>query len=104
MAAITDEQALNFVDQRIRPLSERLRAIEALIEDMETDWFNGTNNLATSTDTVENRSAEGLPNLTWQEVTDTVVALMAVRDVVTETAGRAALVEKACVRPLQVTL
>lgn len=104
MAAITDPEALAFVDQHIRPLSEMLRALEARIEDAEAAWFNGVNATLTGADTVENRSAEGLPALTGTECGNIITALMAARDTVTETAGRAALIEKACVRPIDITV
>lgn len=104
MAAITDPILTTFVDQHIRPRAEGLRAAEAMIGDLEDAWNNlGGAGAATGTDTIENRTAEGLPDLTWDEVTNIVAALQAERDVVTETGGRAALIEKACVRPLEVT-
>lgn len=100
MAAITDEVALAFMDQHVRPLAELLRELEARVEDAEAAWFNGVNSVLTGSDTVENRTSEGVPSMTGTEITNVVAALMAARDVVTETAGRAALIEKATVRTL----
>lgn len=104
MAAITDPEALAFVNQRVRPNAERIRALVTLITDMETDWFNGTNTaFSEGTDTVEDRLAEGLPALTAAEITNFVTAAIAIRDQITPVAGRTALVEKACVRPLDIS-
>ena len=103
MAAITEPVALAFMDQHLRPLSELLRELEARVEDMEAAWFAGVNGTLTGTDTVENRVSEGVPSMTGNDATNTVVALMAARDAVTGTPGRAALLELASVRPLQVS-
>ena len=99
MAVITDPVALAFVDEHIRPLAEALRAFVANGTDAETAWFNGVNAILTGADTVENRPE--LPTLTGAECTNIVTAILAARNTVTDTGGRAALIEKATVRPLQ---
>lgn len=102
MPAITDQQALKFVDERIRPLAEKIRQLEAEVEGMELEWFSGLDFSQTGTDTIENRSSEGLPTLTWNEIGSMITILTAARDTVTETGGGPGLVEKVCVRPLRV--
>ena len=101
MAVITDQEALQFVEEVIRPMASWLRGFEALAQSAEARWFNGPNAILTGTDTVENDPT--LPALTGTECANIITAIMAGRDVVTETAGRAALIEKACRQVLQVT-
>lgn len=105
MAAITDEILLTFVDT-VRHNAEAQRADEARVESLEDDWNNigGAGAVADGSDTVENRTDEGVQILTWDEVTNIVASLQAQRDVVTETPGRAGLIAKACIRSLGSTL
>lgn len=103
MAEITDPVALAFVDNHLRPLTESLRALEAQIGDAEDAWFNGVNAILAGANTVGNRTRDGAPVLTGDECTSIVAALIAVRDVVTETPGRGPLIEKATIRRLEVS-
>lgn len=101
MAQITNPQAVRFVNEVVRPLAEAVRAIKVQIDAAMVAWFAGHNaTFAASADTVEDgRAAEGVSRLTAGDVTALLVILSDVQAELNE-AGRAAQVQKPCVRQL----
>jgi len=101
MAQITNPEAIRFVNEQIRPLCERARALKAEIAAMQTNWYGGLNGEFDGNggaDTVEDgREAEGVSRLIGGEVTNAVAQLFAVLDL------NAEIIAKPCVRALQVS-
>jgi hypothetical protein len=96
---IDNPQAIKFVNEQVRPMAERLRAIKAEIDGMMVDWFNGMDALVTNdpTPVADGREAEGVSRLTGADCVSLVVAAQAVQ---TALSTYAAIVAKPCVRPL----
>ena len=95
---ITDPQAIKFVNEVIRPLSEQLRALKANIDAATFAW-NGGISAKVPNDPLEiledGREAEGVSRLTGADIRAVVAILGNVRAAVTD-----ATVSKPCVRPL----
>ena len=100
MAAITDPVAIKFVNEQVRPMAEKLRAIMHEISGMSTDWFAGINTkFPNDTSAVaDNRDAEGVTRLTGADINSLVGIAIAM-----STAGNTEIIAKPCVRPLSVT-
>lgn len=99
MAAITDPQIIKFVNEEVRPLAEKLRALMVEITDIETVWFSGLNGktLNDSTPLEDKRDAEGVSRLTGSDVNSLISVAIAMRD-----AGNTQIISKPCVRALTV--
>ena len=97
MADVSDPEAVRKVREQVRPLCEAARALKARILALQTEWFAGLNaTVGTGTDHVlEGRAAEGVADLTCQEVTDAVGNLLAIA-----AAANDQNLSKPCVRPL----
>jgi len=99
---ITDLETVRFVREQIRPLCERARALKAEVSAMkikyqqQIDASGSQYNLAGNTDIVtENRTSEGVANLTKLQVTQAFGQL----DVVTTLND--GIISAPCVRPLE---
>ncbi len=99
MADITDPQAIKFVNEQIRQLSERCRNLKAEIASASTQWFGGINNLFPNTaDPVQDgRESEGVSRLTGADINS-------VMSIVIGAAGQIndEIISKPCVQPLRV--
>jgi len=95
MADITDPQAIRFVNEQVRPLCERARALKAEIDAMTTAWYGGINAKFPndSSPLVDGRAAEGVSQLTGAQVNSAVGQLIGI-------APNAEIVAAPCVRPL----
>lgn len=95
---ITDPQAIKFVNEVVRPLSEQLRALKANIDSATFAWNGGISALVPN-DVNEllndGRQTEGVSRLTGADIRAVITILGAVRAAVTD-----ATVSKPCVRPL----
>lgn len=98
--AITDPQAIRFVNEQVRPLCEQARALVARIDAMNTSWGAGINALFPNDTTAltDGRVAEGVSQLTGAQVTAAVGNLLALK-----TASNSQIIDKPCVRPLSAT-
>jgi hypothetical protein len=99
MAAITDPQAIRFVNEQIRPLCEKLRALMVEITANETTWFAGLNikfpnDISAVTD---NREGEGVSRLTGADINSVMTIAIAMRN-----AGNTEIIAKPCVRGISV--
>ncbi len=104
MADITDPEAIAFVNESIRPLSEKVRALKAEIDDAMIAWFGGINStIGSSVDDVlqDGREAEGVSRLNADDITGFVTVLQQIQTTL-DAAGIQARVEKPTVRPLRV--
>lgn len=99
MTAITDPEAIRFVNEQIRPLAERLRAEMVLITSIETAWFAGINaefpNDSSLVD--DHRNAEGVSRLTGADINSIMSIAIGMRN-----AGNTQIISKPCVRALSV--
>lgn len=100
MANITNPEAIKFSNEQLRPLCEEARALNARIDAMATLWNSGINVMFPndSSPVVDNRDAEGASRLTGANVQSAVGILQAMK-----TASNTQIIEKPCVRVLQVT-
>lgn len=96
--AITNPEAIRFVNEQIRPLCEKVRALSAEIESMQTLWFSGLNNSFpnTSEEVDDNRESEGVSRLTGANINSAVGILIAVDGAVNDE-----IIQKPCVRSLR---
>lgn len=94
---ITNPESIRFVNEQVRPLCEKTRALMAEISALQTLWFSGLNNSfpndATALD--DGRDAEGVSRLTGANVNSAIGTLIAIA-----AASNAEIVAKPCVRPL----
>ena len=104
MADITNPEAIAFCNEYIRPLAEQVRALKARIDAAGTRWFSGVNTTvgASSADQIaDGREAEGVSRLTAADVTNLMSQLLTIQAQL-EQGGVAGVIEKPCVRPLNV--
>ena len=105
MADITDPEAIRFVKEIVRPLSERMRDLHVLVQEAAAEWLadNGAMaaHFANPADTVEDgRAAEGVSRLTALDVTDYVAEVATTK---AQFDAAMDIIRKPCVRPLRVT-
>jgi len=93
--AITNPEAIRFVNEQIRPLCERVRALNAEINAMNTLWSSGLNASFPNTTEVltDNRVNEGVSILTGANINQAVGTLIAM-----EFASNDEIIAKPCVR------
>ena len=98
--AITNPESIRFVNEQVRPLCEKVRALNAEINAMQTLWFSGLNNtFPNTTEAVDDgRDSEGVSRLTGANINSAVGILIAM-----EGASNAEIIQKPCVRPLSVS-
>ena len=101
--AITDPEAIRFVNEVVRPLCERVRALSADINAARAkyDALNGPPFFGHGAENVvDNRQAEGVSQLTGNDVLAFVALVLDSIKNTLDVAGNAALVSKPCVRML----
>jgi hypothetical protein len=97
MAAITNQEAIRLVNEQVRPLCEKVRALTAEIAAMKTTWDGGINAVigSNANDTLEDgREAEGVSRLNALQITQAVGQLTGITP-------NAEIIAKPCVRPLE---
>lgn len=100
MPEITDTEAVKFVREEIRPMAERLSVLSPEIGSMMSKWFGGLNTtIGNSAENVvmEGREAEGVANLTGDDITAIMALLDTLRNAMTAN-GVPDRIEKPCVR------
>lgn len=98
--AITNPEAIKFVNEQIRPLCEEARALCARVDAMTTLWNSGLNSSFPNTTEVvtDNRVNEGASILTGANINSAIGILQAMK-----TASNTQILEKPCVRVLSVS-
>lgn len=99
MADIIDPQAVKYVNEVIRPLCERQRALKAEISAAKTQWFSGINALFPNSagDPVQDgREDEGVSRLTGADINSVMGVLIAAADAVNDE-----IISKPCVQPFR---
>lgn len=98
--AITDPQAIRFVNEVIRPLSEEARALKARIAAAQTQWFAGLNQaFPNDISIVEDgrHDTEGVSVLTGANVNSSMSVLIGAANQLNDE-----IVSLPCVRQLEV--
>lgn len=102
MADIVNPEAIQFCNEQIRPVAEKMRGLKAVIDSMMVDWFNGHNSVIGSSaddNIIDNRADAS--DLTAADVTALVAQAMAYQTAL-DAAGVAGIIALPCVRPLRV--
>ena len=94
---IDDPIAINFANTLLRPMCERARALSAMINAMQNEWFGGVNALFPNdtTPVVDNRQSQGVVQLTGADVNSAMSNLIACMN-----ALNAQVIQKPCVQAL----
>lgn len=95
--AITDPQAIKFLNEVVRPLCEQVRAQHAKTGDASTSWYGGINTLFPNTAEVvdDGRASEGISVLTGANVNSVMSILLAM-----DAQYNSEIITKPCVRPI----
>lgn len=95
--SITNPEAVRFVNEQVRPLCEKARALAAEITAMQTLWFGGLDaqfpNDTTALD--DGRDTQGVSRLTGAQIQLAVGVLLNMLG-----QANAEIIAKPCVRPL----
>lgn len=97
MADITNPQAIRFVNEQVRPLCERLRALKAEFDALAPIWYGGINTVITNStqDAIaDGREAEGVSRLTGADIHGAVAQFLGVTP-------NSEIIAKPCVHALQ---
>lgn len=95
--AITNLEAIRFVNEQVRPLCEKVRALVAEISAAEPLWYGGINGMFPNDDSAveDGRDGEGVSRLTGQHINSAMSVLLAMK-----AASNSEIIAKPCVRPL----
>ncbi len=100
--AITDAEAIKFVNEYIRPMCENIRYMKARGDDFAIKWAQLGSKFPNDTSPVEDgRDAEGISRLTGADVQAVAAVFAALLGDIDATAT--AVIAKPCVRPLLYT-
>jgi len=101
--AITNPEAIKFVNEVVRPFAEQFRAMKARSDAAMIQWYAGLNTVITNTsDIVEDgREAQGISRLTGADVTNLVSQIGAFKSQL-DSSGFPQVIAKPCVRPIEV--
>ena len=107
MAEITDPVVLAFLRDRVRPRAEQIRALLHLLQDDRAEFLAESilGRVPAGSDIIQDdRLAEGIPPMTADEFRTLAVNRYGELLAVLEAAGAMVPIDKACVRPLAVSL
>lgn len=98
--AITNPNTVKFTNEVLRPLCEKARALNTLIENASTQWFAGVNTTVPNTTEVldDGRVAQGVSILTGADLNSAVGILINMKN-----ASNTEIIQKPCVRALEVS-
>lgn len=99
--AVTNAEAIRFVNEFIRPMSERLRQMKRDIDQATVTWIGGmSEHFPNTADAIQDgRESEGVSRLTSADVM-AVVNQLALIQAQLNGAGVTAIISKPCVRHL----
>ena len=101
--AITDPQAIRFVNEVVRPVCERIRALKADIDAIRASYDGGIGDFFFNhgaEEIVDNRENEGVSRLTGNDVLAFVDVVPYQMKALLDTVGVPAVISKPCVRTL----
>jgi hypothetical protein len=97
--AITDPEAIQFVNEYIRPMCENLRFMNARGADWAQKWAQISSKFPNDTSAVEDgREAEGISRLTGADINSVATVFASLLTIMDSTAQT--VIAKPCVRPL----
>ena len=101
---ISDPQAIRFVNEKVRPIAEQIRALKATIDVVLIEWNGQISPLVTndSQAVADGRDAEGASRLTGADVINLITALQGLQTRLDQ-AGVRDVISKPCVRPFNVS-
>lgn len=101
---ISDPRAIRFVNEKVRPIAEQIRALKATIDVVLIEWNGQISSLVTNnTEAVaDGRDAEGVSRLSGADVTNLITALQGLQTRLDQ-AGVRDVISKPCVRPFTVS-
>jgi len=97
MADISNPQAIRFVNEQVRPLCEKLRALKAEFDALSPIWYGGINTVITNStqDAIaDGREDEGISRLTGADIHGAVAQFLAITP-------NSEIIAKPCVNPLR---
>jgi hypothetical protein len=103
MADITDSRVIRYVNEVVRPMAERMRALKAQCDSALVVWYDEIAPLVTKDSTfavVDGREKEGVSRLVGDDVINLVTQLAAFQGQM-NTSGVVSVISKPCVRPLE---
>ncbi len=98
---ITNPNTILFINQVVRPIAEKARAFDLLVDNASTQWFAGINTTVpnlTSELVDDKRESEGVSRLNGADVNSLMTIIIAMK-----AASNAEIVQKPCVRALEVS-
>lgn len=107
MAEITDPIVIAYLNERVRPRAEQIRALLHRLQDDRAEWLaENIGSLVPDTADIiqDGRAAEGVAQLTGAEFRTIVVDRYGELLNILEATGAMAPIQKACVRSLTVTV
>ncbi len=76
MVDITDPQVILFSNEQIRPIAEKLRDLDALIDDLTGVWFGSISGIVSGNDNadpiIDGRAAEGISQLAKADIVNLI--------------------------------
>tara|TARA_R100000005_G_scaffold90947_1_gene62811 strand:+ start:586 stop:909 length:324 start_codon:yes stop_codon:yes gene_type:complete len=100
--AITDPEAIKFVNEYIRPMCENIRYMKARGDDFAIKWAQLSSSFPNDTSVVEDgRDAEGVSRLTGADINAVATVFNTLLGDIDSTAE--AVIAKPCIRPLLYT-
>ena len=99
--AVTNPNTIRFINEVARPLAEKARAFNLLVDNASTQWFAGVNNIVPNLTTEaidDGRQAEGISRLNGADINSLMTIMIAMKN-----ASNAEIVQKPCVRTLDVS-
>ena len=100
--AITNEEAIRFTNEQIRPMAEKLRNLYYEAKALQVDWFNGMSVLIpNSVDEILMDERTDVSELSGADISNIITQLSTI---ITQFEGVGVLnvIQKPCVRPLEV--
>jgi malonyl CoA-acyl carrier protein transacylase len=100
---MADPRVIAFMNEEVRPLAQEVRALKAAIDATAVRWFAEIAPLVANDAKVvdDGRAAEGVSQLTGADIVNLVTQLLAIKTVL-DGGGVAAVIQKPCVRRLEV--
>lgn len=102
MADIVNAEAVNFLNEAVRPFCHKIRSLKAESDSNLSRWASGISAIVGSDagDTVvDGREADGITQLTSAEITQLVGYMQSIADLI-DAGAVASNIERACARPL----
>lgn len=96
---IVNPASIKFCNEVVRPLCEKARALNVLIDNASAQWFAGVNTTVPNTTEVldDGRVAQGVSILTGADINSAIGILINMK-----TASNTEIIQKPCVRALEV--